>query len=75
MAPVVHGLKSEYFDKVNFAYLDVDDPANTDFKSDLNYRVQPHFFLLDENGEILQQWFGRVSADEFRGAFDAALNQ
>jgi len=28
MAPVVHGLEAEYYDKVQFAFLDVDDPAN-----------------------------------------------
>ena len=73
MAPVVHGLEAEYFDTVNFAYLDIDDPANADFKRDLNFRVQPQFFLLNENGEVIQQWFGSVSADVFRGAFDANL--
>ena len=74
MAPVVHGLEAEYHDKVKFSFLDIDDPANEEFKSTLGFRVQPQFFLLDENGEILQQWFGSVSAEDFRAAFDAALD-
>jgi thioredoxin-related protein len=74
MASVVHGLEAEYYDKVKFSYLDIDDPANEEFKSALGFRIQPQFFLLDENGEILQQWFGGVSADEFRAAFDAAAD-
>ena len=74
MAPVVHGLESEYYGKVNFAFLDADDPANEEFKRALGYRSQPHFFLLDENGEIIQQWVGSVSAEGFRAAFDEALN-
>jgi len=74
MAPVVHGLEAEYFDQVDFTYLDIDDPANDEFKRTLGFRVQPQFLLLDENGEIIQQWFGRVSADNFRSAFDEALN-
>ena len=73
MAPVVHGLEAEYYKKVKFSFLDIDDPANEAFKSTLGFRGQPQFFLLDENGEILQQWFGSVSADDFRAAFDAAL--
>lgn len=75
MAPVVHGLEAEYYDQINFAFLDIDDPSNDEFKRALGFRVQPQFFLLDENGEIIQQWAGRVSADDFRAAFDAALNQ
>jgi hypothetical protein len=75
MAPVVHGLEAEYFGRINFAYLDVDDPSNDEFKRALGFRVQPQFFLLDENGEIIQQWAGSVSAENFRTAFDAALSQ
>ena len=75
MAPVVHGLEAEYYDTINFAFLDIDDPANDEFKRTLGFRVQPHFFLLDENGEIIQQWAGSVSADDFRASFDAVIEQ
>ena len=75
MAPVVHGLEAEYYDQLEFAYLDIDNPANDEFKRILGFRVQPQFLLLNENGEIIQQWFGRVSAEDFRTEFDAALNQ
>ena len=73
MAPIVHGLEVEYFGKVKFAYLDIDDPANDEFKQVLGYRVQPHFFLIDGDGNIIQQWVGTVSADDFRAAFDSTL--
>lgn len=75
MAPVVHGLEIEYFGQIDFTYLDVDDPLNDDFKRELGYRVQPHYFLLDGNGNILEQWLGSVTSDEFRSAFDSVLNQ
>ncbi|MFN2126385.1 MAG: hypothetical protein ACK2TU_00865 [Anaerolineales bacterium] len=71
----MHGLEAEYYDRVEFSFLDIDDPANDEFKQILGFRVQPQFLLLDENGEIIQQWFGRVSADDFRSAFEVALNQ
>ena len=75
MAPVVHGLEAEYFDDIKFSYLDIDDPANNEFKRILGFRGQPQFLLLDENGEVLQQWYGSVSAESFRTAFDIALSQ
>ena len=69
MAPIVHGLEVEYFGKINFVYLDVDDPANADYLKQLGYRYQPHFFLIDGQGAVLQQWLGPVAAGDFRNAF------
>lgn len=73
MAPIVHGLETEYSESINFVYLDIDDPANADLLSFLGYRYQPHFFLVDGNGEVLIQWLGVVSAADFRSAFDSQL--
>jgi thioredoxin-related protein len=67
---VVHGLEVEYYDKINFVYLDVDDSRTNEFKRLLGYRVQPHIFLLDGQGNIVQQWLGIVPVAEFRSAFD-----
>jgi thioredoxin-like negative regulator of GroEL len=75
MAPIVHGLEAEYTGRVIFSYLDIDDPATQEIKQALGYRVQPHFFLLDGDGNLLKQWLGRVSAEEFATEFDAALAQ
>jgi thioredoxin-related protein len=73
MAPIVHGLEAEYDDRMNFVYLDIDDPANDPFKEALLYRLQPHIFLLDENGKIIQQWLGYVKEQDLRAAINAAL--
>ncbi len=73
MAPIVHGLEAEYYDKINLVYLDIDDPANDVFKRELGYRFQPHFFLLDGEGNILEQWLGSVRGQDFRTAIDSAL--
>lgn len=70
MAPIVHGLESEYSDEVIFSYLDIDDSANSDFKKQLGYKYQPHFFLVDGQGDIVMQWLGPVPAEDFRSAFD-----
>ena len=73
MAPIVHGLEAEYYDTINVAYLDIDDPANDVFKRELGYRFQPHFLLLDRDWNILEQWLGAVIGEDFRTAIEAAL--
>ena len=70
MAPIVHGLEAEYAGKMNFVYLDIDDADNEQFKNQLNFKYQPQFVLVDGQGKVLQQWFGVLSAEEFRSGFD-----
>ena len=73
MAPIVHGLEVEYFERIDFVYLDVDDPANADFLKQLGYRYQPHFFLIDGQGTVIQQWLGPVGAGDFRSVFESYI--
>ncbi len=73
MAPIVHGLEVEFHDEIKFVYLNIDDPANDQFKQELGYRYQPHFLLIDGEGYILEQWLGPVSADDFRDSFSEYL--
>ena len=75
MAPVVHGLENEYRDRMNFVYLDVDDPANREFMQTLGRRAQPEFYLLDAEGNVLKQWFGIVPEEDFELAFAEALGE
>jgi len=70
----VHGLEAEYSERLNFVYLDIDDPANDAFKADLGFRYQPHIFLLDAQGNPLREWIGPVSREELISAFEQALN-
>jgi len=64
----VHGLEAEYAGKVKFVYLDIDDQGTAPFKRELGYRVQPHIFLLDGSGQIVEQWIGRVTAEDLEPA-------
>jgi hypothetical protein len=73
MAPVVHGLEQQYGDRIGFAYLDIEDERNDGFKRDLGFRLQPHLFLLDGQGAVLQQWVGAVSREDLEAALRAAL--
>ena len=73
MAPIVHGLEAEFAGQINFVYLDIEDPDNEQFLKELGFRYQPHFLLLDGDGDIIQQWLGPVTAEQFREAFTANL--
>lgn len=73
MAPIVHGLEAEYYHRINFIYLDIDDPANETFKATLDFRYQPQLILLDGNGQILYQWVGPIPREEFVAAFEDVL--
>jgi thioredoxin-like negative regulator of GroEL len=75
MAPIVHGLEAEYSGKINFVYLDIDDPANDGFKRQLGFRYQPHILLLNGDGTIIQQWLGPVSEDDLRTALQGQVPQ
>jgi hypothetical protein len=68
MAPVVHSLESEFSSRVNFVYLDIDDPANRVFMQQLHFLQTPHFYLLDPQGHILKQWVGYATYDQMRQA-------
>lgn len=72
MAPVVHGLEAEYSDKMNFVYLDVDDPNTQELQRVLGRRYQPEFYLLDADGNVIQAWFGNVTPEIFEDAFAQA---
>lgn len=73
MAPVVHGLEDEYWGQITFTYLNIDNPLNDRAKQQYEFRYQPQFFLLDENGNVIQQWIGSQPREALQEAFDAAL--
>jgi thiol-disulfide isomerase/thioredoxin len=70
---IVLGLEAQYFNRVNFVYLDINDPANNVFKQKLGYQEAPNFFLLSGDGTILNQWTGVVDQTELTQAIEAAL--
>lgn len=74
MAPVVHGLESQYFGQVGFSYLDIDDASNGALMQEFGFRYQPMFVLVDGNGTPQKTWFGAVSAGEFEAEFAKFIN-
>lgn len=73
MAPIVHGLEAQYHGMIDFYFLDADDPATLDLRRQFGFRVQPEIYLLDGQGQVVQVWYGYVSADQFREEFGRLL--
>jgi hypothetical protein len=69
MAPMVHGLEAEYFGRIQFTYLDADDPRTRDFQQALGFYYQPEAYLLDVEGNVLQKWVGYTTEQQFEEAF------
>jgi hypothetical protein len=69
MAPIVHGLEAKYFGKIQFSYLDADDPNTFDFQQALGFYYQPEIYLLDEDGNVLKKWVGYTSQEEIEEEF------
>lgn len=73
MAPMVHRLEAEYFGRVQFTYLDADDPRTQVFQRELGFVYQPELYFLDPNGALIKKFIGFVSEEELRNLFDSNL--
>jgi hypothetical protein len=76
MMPALLNLQDQYGSRVNFVYLDRDDPATAQLKRALyynDYATKPQIFLLDSEGKILRQWRGVVPQLDLQQAIQAAL--
>jgi len=74
MAPMVHGLEAKYFGRIQFSYLDADDPNTFQFQQALGFRYQPEIYLLDGNGNLLQKWVGYTTEQQFEDVFAQYVN-
>jgi thiol-disulfide isomerase/thioredoxin len=75
IAPTVHALEAEYEGRIDFVYLDIDDPACASFKATLEYETQPYLVLVDETGAVVKRWQGLVDREELVTAFGRQLTK
>jgi thioredoxin-like negative regulator of GroEL len=73
MAPMVHGLEAEYSGKIKFSFLDADDPNTDAFQRTLGFAYQPELYLLDADGNVLEQFIGFTTEDQLRNTFNQYL--
>lgn len=71
MAPIVHGLEREHDGRVDFLYLNIEDPATAEARRRLGFEATPHFFLLAPDGSVRAAWQGVQP----RGVLDRALRE
>jgi thioredoxin-related protein len=74
MAPMVHGLEAKYFGKIKFSYLEISNPQNEDFRTYLDFKYRPSFYLLDKDGNVLYKWAGYQTQAQFEEVFTEYLN-
>lgn len=68
--PILKSLESVWGDKINFIYLDVDDPLNAENLDKLSrLRVVPEVVLLDGSGKVIKDWIGPPTKEELAAAF------
>lgn len=70
----MHGLNDKWGDQIEFIYLDIDDQQTTPFKRQLGYQYQPHIFLLNPNGEVVQQFVGYQDGQTLQAAIREVVN-
>jgi len=69
---MVHRLEAEYWGKVDFVYLDRENPANAEIVNQFGIRYQPVFILVDAEGNELTRWTV-LNEDGFREQLDTVV--
>ena len=75
LLPTLYDLETEYQGKVDFFFLDTDNPANNTVKDSLKLQGHPYSVLLNADGSIEHRWFGHIPADQFRAEIDKVLSE
>ena len=75
VAPVILNLEGQYPGRMNFIYLDVDDPETKTLQEKMNYKLiaRPHIYLIDPQGSVLREWTGYISLEELQEAIRSVL--
>lgn len=74
MRPYIAQLEAEYWDKVDFLYLNRENYAES-YEILTHYEVisQPEFLLLDRNNQVVEHWRGAPPIADLRRAIDDLL--
>ena len=70
MAPKVSSLKEEYEDKINFVFLDVDNPSSETYIRKLNVNGIPQINLFDKKGTLEVTLIGKHEEKKIRESLD-----
>jgi hypothetical protein len=70
---MVHGLEAKYYGRIQFSFLDADDPQTLDIQRSLGFQYQPEIYLLDGKGNVLEKWVGYARETDLETAFNEHL--
>ena len=74
MRPIVHGLQQEYLGKIDFIYLDIDDPKNQDMMHQLTFTgLRPTIVFLSPSGQEKSRLVGQQTEDVLRAQIENLL--
>jgi len=74
--PVVHGLRYEYQDRVNFVILDYDVEADTRLAKQLGVHTHPAFAAIAVDGvKVTSRQFGPLQEPALRAILDGLAPQ
>ncbi len=75
MRPSVRWLEEAYHDRVDFHYLNFDDPGNAALIEQYHVSAVPTVVLLDANGELVQEYVGYMDKQDLIEIVEALLEQ
>lgn len=69
----MHGLEAEFWGRIDFVYLDIDNPENRGTMQKYGFTAQPLFVLVMPDGTAVKKLFGYHTQDELRSTLDELL--
>ena len=73
MMPIVNGLEEEFNNEIVVQRLDASETENIELMQEYGVRGHPSFVLLDENGRVVQTFFGPQDEATLRAAIQNVL--
>lgn len=61
--PTIYALQRQFKDRVDFIYLNVDNPEFVEAASPYTLTGVTQYVLIDADGTIIQKWFGSVTEE------------
>jgi thioredoxin-like negative regulator of GroEL len=75
MTPIVDGLAVEFEGKVSIVQLDAAQDANATLQSQWGLRGHPSFAVLDDEGRVIESFFGPQQEAFLRQAIEAVASR
>jgi|GEM_PF-2133637 len=72
--PTIYALQRQFKGRVDFIYLNVDNPEFVEAASPYTLTGVTQYVLIDADGTIIQKWFGSVTEESVAESINAFLD-